>query len=688
MTTRSVTSPTRTSHLRHGHRPPYTNSFLANDGNNTNVPVQSPCLSRVVDHVALPLDGTVYSGVWDHWPIARSPRLLRAVTSGVGVPGKGFEPVRPRRAGGFKPPASAVPPPGPAEVGVRLRPAARSAVVQVDLGLASPPSASWNARRRGTDPAHPVADEHPVDHVVDDLDVGRPRSVTETTAPPGSAAASAAPPAPGAGSGTRERADPDARAAAPKRERVAKRSAGRPPLESTRWDATRSAVPNSAGCRRLPARRSEHDREILRLAVPAFGALVAEPLYLLADTAIVGNLGVRPLGGLAVAGIVLTAVFGIFNFLAYSTTGASPASSAPGNPRPRPSRASTASGSPPGSGSCSTLVGLAARAADRRRRWARPRSVAPVRAAPTCASACSAPRSCSSRSRAPATSRGMQDTTDDARHRGRREHAEPRARAAPRLRARPRDRRLGVGHGRRAGRGRGRVPRDRPPHRARGARAGPARAGRRREDDRGRRQPPRRAHRLAAPRASSPTTAVAARISDVAVAAHQIAFQIWTFLALTLDAIAIAGQALVGRFLGGDDDHGARAASRRMLEWGIVAGRRPRRAHRVLRPLLVAAVHRRPGGRGAAEQVLVVRRALQPVAGAVFVLDGILIGAGDSRYLAAAMAVATLVLPPVRRWSVLAPDGGLLALWAAFSLWVVARLVGMGAPLPAPIAGS
>ena len=73
---------------------------------------------------------------------------------------------------------------------------------------------------------------------------------------------------------------------------------------------------------RLPARRSAHDRDIVRLAVPAFGALIAEPLYLLADTAIVGNLGIRPLGGLAVAGIVLTATFGIFNFLAYSTTGA------------------------------------------------------------------------------------------------------------------------------------------------------------------------------------------------------------------------------------------------------------------------------------------------------------------------------------------------------------------------------
>ena len=67
--------------------------------------------------------------------------------------------------------------------------------------------------------------------------------------------------------------------------------------------------------------RSPHDREIVRLALPAFGALIAEPLYLLADTAIVGHLGTRQLGGIAIAAIVLTATFGIFNFLAYTTTG-------------------------------------------------------------------------------------------------------------------------------------------------------------------------------------------------------------------------------------------------------------------------------------------------------------------------------------------------------------------------------
>ena len=62
--------------------------------------------------------------------------------------------------------------------------------------------------------------------------------------------------------------------------------------------------------------RSPYDREILRLAVPALGALVAEPLYVLVDTAIVGHLGTRQLAGLAVSGIVLTAAFSVFNFLA------------------------------------------------------------------------------------------------------------------------------------------------------------------------------------------------------------------------------------------------------------------------------------------------------------------------------------------------------------------------------------
>ena len=64
----------------------------------------------------------------------------------------------------------------------------------------------------------------------------------------------------------------------------------------------------------------EHDREILRLAVPAFLALVAEPLFLLADSAIVGHLGTLQLAGLGIAGAVLSTLISLCIFLAYGTT--------------------------------------------------------------------------------------------------------------------------------------------------------------------------------------------------------------------------------------------------------------------------------------------------------------------------------------------------------------------------------
>src|SRR5215210_2685124 len=67
-------------------------------------------------------------------------------------------------------------------------------------------------------------------------------------------------------------------------------------------------------------RRSPYDREILRLAVPALGALAAEPLYLLADTVMVGHLGTDELAALAIAATLLAGSFTLFNFLTYGTT--------------------------------------------------------------------------------------------------------------------------------------------------------------------------------------------------------------------------------------------------------------------------------------------------------------------------------------------------------------------------------
>lgn len=67
-------------------------------------------------------------------------------------------------------------------------------------------------------------------------------------------------------------------------------------------------------------------------------------------------------------------------------------------------------------------------------------------------------------------------------------------------------------------------------------------------------------------------TAVAARLGDAEIAAHQILLSLWSLLAFALDAIAIAGQAIIGRYLGADDTEGAKAVCRRMVQWGIVSG--------------------------------------------------------------------------------------------------------------------
>ena len=126
---------------------------------------------------------------------------------------------------------------------------------------------------------------------------------------------------------------------------------------------------------RLPpwrGRRSEStrgvDRQIVALAVPAFLALVAEPLFLLADSAIVGHLGTAELAGLGIASVVLRLAIGLCVFLAYATTAAvARRASGPGSRRrgAQP-RASTASGWPLLIGVVLTVAGVAAHRAAHR----------------------------------------------------------------------------------------------------------------------------------------------------------------------------------------------------------------------------------------------------------------------------------------------------------------------------------
>jgi putative MATE family efflux protein len=173
------------------------------------------------------------------------------------------------------------------------------------------------------------------------------------------------------------------------------------------------------------------------------------------------------------------------------------------------------------------------------------------------------------------------------------------------------------------------------------------------------------------------TTAVAAYIGAVDVAAHEIAFQLWNFLALALDAIAIAAQAIVGKELGAENAGEATVMSRRMLWIGFVTGIVFGTAVIVLRTALPHLFTSDPAVLSLAVFLLWFVGVMQPINGLVFVLDGILIGAGDLRYMAWAMAAAAAVLVAGAA-AVLAFGLGIGWLWTAMSAFMVARLIGLG----------
>jgi len=170
-------------------------------------------------------------------------------------------------------------------------------------------------------------------------------------------------------------------------------------------------------------------------------------------------------------------------------------------------------------------------------------------------------------------------------------------------------------------------------------------------------------------------TATAPHTQEVDLAAHQLASTWWTFLAFVLDAVAIAAQALTGRSLGAGDVTGTRDTTRRMVRWGVVSG--------IVTGLLLAAVAPVIGRFFTADPdvvhrllpVLLVAALAQPVAGVVFVLDGVLIGAGDGVYLARAGLLTLVVYAPVVL-ACAATGAGLVAVWVAFgAVFMGARLV-------------
>lgn len=416
------------------------------------------------------------------------------------------------------------------------------------------------------------------------------------------------------------------------------------------------------------ALRSPHDREILRLAVPALGALAAEPLYVLADTAMVGHLGTPQLAALAIAGTLLTGSFTLFNFLTYGTTAQVARLHGAGQQAEAGRLAAQALWLSTGiglgllvvvaglAGPLVAMIGGQGRTGDLAVDYLRIAALGLPFALVALAGQ--------------GYLRGVSDL---------------RTPLVILVAANAVNVVLGlvliygVGIGflgsaiatviAQAGMGAAFV---------RALLAAPA-------DDRrpalARMRPLARTGseifvRTAALYASFlVASAVLARIGDDSLGAHQIAFQLFVFLALVLDSLAIAGQVMVGRSLGAGDADGAHAAARRMIELAVAVG-----AVFALVLLALGGVlpHAFTGdGRviDRAGEIWPLFAAMQPANGAVFALDGILIGAGDTRFLMWGMIAASLgAFVPVA-FASLAFDWGIVGVWCGLLALIAVRLV-------------
>lgn len=415
--------------------------------------------------------------------------------------------------------------------------------------------------------------------------------------------------------------------------------------------------------------RRRHDREIIALAVPAFGALVAEPLFVMVDSAIVGHLGTPQLAGLAVAAALLTTAVSIFVFLAYATTAAVARRVGAGD---------LASAIRQGMDGIwlALLLGLGVIAVTL--------PLAPWLVDVFGASHTAAPYAVTylriSSFGIPAmlvvmaatgVLRGLQDTRT------------PLYVAIGGFAA---NAALNVGLVYGAGLGiagsawgtviaqlamaaaylfvvvRG--------ARRHGASLRPDAAGIRACAQAG---VPLLVRTLSLRAVLLIATAVAARLGDTDIAAHQIILSLWSLMAFALDAIAIAGQAIIGRYLGANDAQGAREACRRMVEWGVASGMVLGVLIVLARPLFVPLFTSDTSVQHALLPALLVVAATQPIAGVVFILDGVLMGAGDGPYLAWAMIVTLAVFAPA---ALLVPmlGGGLGTLWCAMALMMIVRM--------------
>lgn len=418
------------------------------------------------------------------------------------------------------------------------------------------------------------------------------------------------------------------------------------------------------------AARRRHDREIIALAVPAFGALVAEPLFVMADSAIVGHLGTAQLAGLGVASALLTTAVSVFVFLAYATTAAVARRVGAGDLQAAIRQgmdgiwlalllgAAVIAVVLPTAPALVELFGASDTAAPYATTYLRISSLGIPAMLVVLA--------------ATGVLRGLQDTrtplyvaiggfvANGALNMGLVYGAD-----------------LGI-----AGSAWGTViaqcgmaavylfvvVRGARRH---GASLWPDAAGIRACAQAG---APLLVRTLSLRAVLMIATAVAARLGDADVAAHQIILSLWSLLAFALDAIAIAGQAIIGRYLGAGDAQGARDVCRRMVQWGIASGVVLGVLVIAARPLFIPLFTSDSVVQDAALPALLVVAIAQPVCGIVYVLDGVLMGAGDGPYLAWAMLATLAVFTPV---ALLVPTlgWGLTALWGAMTLMMAVRML-------------
>ncbi|MGW1063813.1 MATE family efflux transporter [Streptomyces aureus] len=413
-----------------------------------------------------------------------------------------------------------------------------------------------------------------------------------------------------------------------------------------------------------------HDREIVALAVPAFGALVAEPLFVLADSAIVGHLGTAQLAGLGVASALLMTAVGVFVFLAYATTAAVARMVGAGDLRAAIRQGmdgvwlalfigvAVIAVALPTAPSLMELFGASGSAAPYATTYLRISALGIPAMLVVLAST--------------GILRGLQNTKTPL-------YVAVGGFVANAILNAVLVYGAGLGI---AGSAWGTVIaqcgmaavylhvvlRGARKH---GASLRPDPAGIRACAQAG---TPLLVRTLSLRAILLIATAVAARLGDADMAAHQIILSLWSLLAFALDAIAIAGQAIIGRYLGAGDARGAREACHRMVQWGIVTGIVLGLLLIAARPLFLPLFSGDPGVRDAALPALLMVALSQPVCGIVFVLDGVLMGAGDGPYLARAMLLTLAVFTPA---ALLVPvlGGGLTALWGAMTLMMTVRML-------------